>query len=214
MPFDWTAITDRNRADLARLVALLFAMAGMSARYVPLRVSKAVRCGVFALLRPAESALRRLIVIAARGLEVPLRAVRAMPEGGIERGVGARMRAFALFDRRRIVLAGVDERCAGRGPQIRGFDGDYPAAAPRDFTDEVNAAPLARRLARLQRALERLPHEARRLARWRARHPAALKRPMRPGRPPGHRERAADFAQEVLRETQMMALWALEPETA
>lgn len=202
MPFDWTAIIDRNRAELARLLAVLLvsfqALLGG-------QLSRKSYCAVLRQLRPLESALRRLIVIMARGLVVAPRAV-GMPQGALSRGHGAaRGTCFPLFDARRQLGRAA---FAGKGPQIRCFDeGTLPRAAeaaPLDIT------ALQRRLARLQRALGRLPQEAQRLARWRMRHAQSLKRPMRPGRPPGYRDRAGDDpVQDLLHELQGLALWAM-----
>lgn len=204
MAFDWTAIVTRNRADLARLVVMIAAMVGGGGR-----VSRAVWLGVLQMLRPAESALRRLIFIAARGLEVRPGA-RGMPEGGIAPGVGARLRPFALFDARRQVGL---QAFGSAAPRIRSFD--EPPGAAQMAAPDVDAGALLRRLDRMKRALERLPAEAKRLARWRQRHPASVKRPMRPGRPPGFRQDAgSEIAQMMLRDLQELALWADVPEKA
>lgn len=217
MPFDWPAMLTRNRADLARLVMVLFRLAGVIGDQVPVRLSYSVRLAVLRMLRPAEAAMRRLIVVAARGVEVAQPVPRKIPAGGIARGAGERPGVFPLFDPRRAVGVGAaysGGRTRGAGPQIRFLD-EATAPAPQRPVEDVDAAPLLRRLARLERALERLPAEARRLVRWRMRHPAALKRPMRPGRPPGFRAHAGDdFAQEVLRELQLLALFAMTPEKA
>lgn len=214
MPFDWTAIVTRNRADLARLVVVLFRLAGVTADHAPERLSRGVWLSVLRMLRPAEAALRRLIVIAARGLVVALPVKRAMPVGGIARGSGGQFGSFALLDPRRLV--GMDRGgrgLKGPGPQIRSFD-EAVTRSPDSEAEGVVAGPLLRRLARLERALSRLPAEARRLARWRLRHPTDLRRPMRPGRPPGLRSRGNDdLAQEILRELQTLSLWAMNPET-
>ena len=216
MPFDWPTILTRNRADLARLVMVLFGLAGVFGERMP----QETRCAVLRMLRPLEAAMRRLIVIAARGLVMAQALRRAMPEGGILRGDGAGPGAFSLFDRRRRFGLSADRPGDGwgrGGPQIRLLDeaiigpGRRLIAAARD----VDAAPIMRRLARLRRALGRLPQEARRLVRWRMRHAKVLKGPMRPGRPPGFRARAGDDpAQELLRELQLLALFAVNAEKA
>ena len=85
-----------------------------------------------------------------------------------------------------------------------------PAAPPASKKDDtVNAKPLCRRLAAIKFALEDLPREARRLARWQAR-PIAERRPrlstpLRPGRPPGHRERQTHEVDEILKECHWLA---------
>ena len=68
--FDWPGAIDRNCDALLRIVAVLFIYAGLDeggADEVPRRVWRRI----IRLLRPAEAAARRLIVIASRGIEVP-----------------------------------------------------------------------------------------------------------------------------------------------
>ncbi len=70
---DWDEIIERNAERLAAVVTGLFVMAGFGrggTALLPRHVCRAL----LILLRPAESALRRLIIIAARGLVVKLRA--------------------------------------------------------------------------------------------------------------------------------------------
>jgi hypothetical protein len=61
---DWAAQIDRNRLALISIVATLFAMVGLG------RVVTGLRLEILRTLRPAESAVRRLIVMAARGVVV------------------------------------------------------------------------------------------------------------------------------------------------
>jgi hypothetical protein len=67
---DWARAVEINRVALSRIVAELLAMVGLMSTVKMER-----------LLRPAESALRRLIVIAARGLVVQPSPKRPMPKG-------------------------------------------------------------------------------------------------------------------------------------
>ncbi len=76
--------------------------------------------------------------------------------------------------------------------------------------DELDAAPIGRRLRMLKRALDDLDGHAKRFARWRARRDLGLNRsprfnPMRPGRPPGYRKRAFHEVDDVLRECHALA---------
>ena len=95
--------------------------------------------------------------------------------------------------------------------------------------DPVDAARLALRLAALASALDDLPGQARRFARWRARRDAAnsLARqgrhtgragrawPLRPGRPPGSRRKPVHEVHEVLDVVHGLAFWALNsPDTS
>jgi hypothetical protein len=80
---EWDVAIRRNREALLRVVAILFVMAGLredalspSSRSnrppLPRFFIRPVRNSILRMLRPAESALRRLIIIAARGLTVSL----------------------------------------------------------------------------------------------------------------------------------------------
>jgi hypothetical protein len=105
---NWAETIERNCQALARIVAALAAMAGLAER-LPTQVYRTILRG----LRPAESAVRRLIVIAARGLKVDLPPDRPKrqskpdghgPAGKRERKRGGRI-SFQLFDtRKRIPL--------------------------------------------------------------------------------------------------------------
>ena len=89
---DWNAAIEKNREALKRILAALVAMAGLAGggSTLPRHLHRAV----LRLLRPAESAVRRLVIVAARGLVVTLppqrpRWRRAKPKSMILRnGVG------------------------------------------------------------------------------------------------------------------------------
>ena len=98
---DWSRAIDRNCEALSVVLAAIFALVGGRDGAGP--VARRLRNAALLLLRPAESALRRLIVIAAQGLTVRLSPPRACPlerlaaAGGA--GSGSRPSAFPLFDR-------------------------------------------------------------------------------------------------------------------
>ena len=70
---DWHLAIERNGEALRCILAMLVAMAGRGSRtHLPRRVHRAC----LRLLRPAESAARRLIVVAARGVIVTLPPIR------------------------------------------------------------------------------------------------------------------------------------------
>lgn len=72
MGIDWDSIIERNRLGLAAIVAALFAMAGWATPPAPgaAMLPRRLRLAMLSILRPAESAVRRLVIIAARGLAV------------------------------------------------------------------------------------------------------------------------------------------------
>jgi len=156
---------------------------------------------VLSLLRPAEAAARRLIIVAARGIVVALPSARprkprptstilrngigtgiVMPRGfrpvaGLSR-TAPRALALPLFDP--LPRWGESPRPAASGvPRISlpGVIAPFPVTPRRPPApdDPLDATHLALRLKALGAALDDLPRQARRFARWRARADAARK---------------------------------------
>ncbi len=73
----------------------------------------------------------------------------------------------------------------------------------------VSAKRLVRRLAAVVDALQDIPRHAMRLARWEARRKEERRperwSPMRPGRPPGYRQRTIHEVDEILKECHWLA---------
>ena len=98
---DWDLAIKRNSEALNTIVAALFAMLGLAGEATVARIPQTLHSAVLRVLRPAESAVRRLIVIAARGIVLKLAASRPMPAGPIF-GKGRHSRpSFQLFDPRK-----------------------------------------------------------------------------------------------------------------
>ena len=210
---DWPMIVERNRERLLIAIAPLLAVLGFDQRRreeVPRHFHRAL----IALLRPAESAVRRLIIIAAIGIVVKLRigASRAFPAGLAERLKKAleeeRFPAFPLVDPlKRFAPADFGweqewsedwgkEQVVPRISVPGLFDPVFPQAVPIPNRDDpIDTTSLLRRIRSLKEALDNLPRHARRLARWKAkgelpRQPGAPHRPgrlspFRPGLAPG-----------------------------
>jgi hypothetical protein len=230
--FNWAGAIELNREALNRIIAALFVLLGLDGTDTVLRISPKLHRAVLRVLRPAESAVRRLIVIAARGVVVKLAPSRPMPKGHkILKGGPSRLPAFRLFDprksfpelvQRRVKYAKYPPRIHFFGPDSTVDDlwpGRPPVAAPISPPDGlVNAARLARRLNALKSALDDLPRQAKRLANWRLRREAMpspkFRSPLRPGRPPGHRKKPVHEVDEVLTECHGLACWAMEPDTS
>src|SRR3954468_13791918 len=201
---DWAYAIERHRQPLLGIVATLYAMIGLTEGGKVGRLSWPLYRAVLSVLRPAEAAVRRLIVVAARGLVMKPYVPRPAPAGLFISGRGQGLLCFRLFDPR--APQDGTRRCSSGprpAPRIRildvGFDPRVPlfrrpaTAVPgpesqpqRD--DTVSATPLCRRLAAIRRALSDLPRQARRYARWRAK-PVAARHPklgsmLRPGPPP------------------------------
>ena len=219
---DWNLAIDRHRDALVRMVAALLVMAG-GGEAMP----RHVRTGIWRVLRPAESAFRRLVVVVKLVLKIEART--AVARGGpvpvitgTSQGAG-RVPAFALFDARKSFKPRSTWRGRRPQPNIRFFD-DVEVFEPVTVAspdDEVSAAQLMRRLQALQAALGDVPKQARRLARWEAKREAARAEtgkyiaPIRPGKPPGHRDRGRHPVDFVLKDCHALALYALHdpPET-
>ena len=231
---DWDLAIKRNSDVLVEIVADLFAMLGLVALTDTVsRLPWPTYRAVLRILRPAESALRRLIVVAARGLVIAPAASRPRRAGAVKtRKKGTLCAAcFQLFDpHQRIMLP--RRRIPKRpGPRIHMFNADNqlvtiwppprPAAkpAPPPSTDGmVSAARVIRRLEALEAALADLPRQAKRLVRWRMRQETSpnpsFKTPLRSGRPPGYRRRAVHQVDELLSECQWLAHYTATADTS
>ncbi|MEO3998186.1 hypothetical protein [Mesorhizobium sp. CAU 1732] len=237
---DWKAAIETNRQALKRVLVTLVAMAGIvggADRTMP----RVLHRTVLRLLRPAEAAARRLVIVAARGLVVTLTPARlrrpkvpANPQAS-PRKAG---HGFQLFDPlprarrpRRSSRSGVPRIC------FPGLSDPFPIRRPSPPGGPVNAARLELRLTALAFALDDLPRQARRFARWRAARDASAQRmgrdaasaqnighasarnsrrirrvwPLRPGRPPGWQKRPTHDVHDILETVHGLAIWAMEP---
>lgn len=227
---DWDLVIKRKSEALDAVVAGLFAMLELSGEATVSRLPRAVYFAVLRVLRPAESAVRRLIVIAARGLVVKVAPSRPMPKGHtITKGGGNRPPAFRLCDTRkgfpelrepRVKYAKHPPRILFFGPDSRIDDlWARPVAVPPPPSDGmVSAARLNRRLQALKAALDDLPRQAKRLARWRQRREAmpgpVFKSPLRPGPPPGRRKRHIHEIDDILADCHWLAWDAMRTDTS
>lgn len=255
---DWNAAVEKNREALKRIVAMLVAMAGLRGQFtffpqqgrstpslslaekskLSPALTRRLHRAVLKLLRPTEAAVRRLIIVAARGLAVVLPPTRPRkPRPELRRGAGAgvslaqaqslshRLSQLPLLDLLR--LPRVRPRpAAGSVPRISlpGFGEPFRIPPPPSADDPVDATRLVRRLAALTAALDDLPAQAQRFARWRtgaagardARRPRFRRVwPLKPGRPPGWRRKPVHEVHEILNVVHGLAFWALEsPDTS
>jgi hypothetical protein len=224
---DWAGAIERNSEALKGIIAALFAMLGLDDDPTVSRISHPLHRAVLRVLRPAESAVRRLIVIAARGVVVKLAPSRATPAGHrIGKGGGVRT-SFQLFDpRKRVAALRLPPRKIVRNPpRIHFFPYDSLRPVPPPVADPatppdglVSAQCLTRRLQALKLALDDLPRQAKRLARWQLRRKKAPSHkflsPLRPGHPPGHRRKPIYEVDEVLIECDDLAWEAMKPDTS
>ncbi|MBL8895963.1 MAG: hypothetical protein JNJ53_15275, partial [Rhizobiales bacterium] len=238
---------ERWRVPLLGHVMEMFAELGLTEGSTVERVSKPLYRLVLGKLRRAESAVRRLIVVAARTIVLeppPQRTERAKAEisnkdqakaeGEAKAETPVKIRrkrrpSFNLFDPLKRFEKGY--RRPAKRPQVepRAYFLDVPpgpnpifllsrkpkpqARAPvvEEKVDDgmVDATRLIRRLLAVMDALQDIPRQAMRLARWEAR-PKEERRPerwspLRAGKPPGFRERAKHELDEILRECHWLA---------
>jgi len=259
---DWNAAIEKNREALKRILAALVAMAGLA--FPTPTIPRRLRNAVLRLLRPAEAAVRRLVIVAARDIAVPppgprkprpvamepiLRslglavvlspneiAARAAADrrASARAAIGRPVRlAFPLFDPPRRWRARIRTVPAHAAPRILSFDGARPVVVPLPPSpaDLLDATHLGLRLQALASALDDLPGLARRFARWKASHDAAIAEnrassglnnahhassrprrfsPLKLGRPPGLPRRPFHEVHDILSVLHGLAFWALE----
>jgi hypothetical protein len=251
---DWQLAITRNRDALLRIITALVTLAGLTS---PLRgemsraqardgegqpafISRHLHRAILAVLRPAESAVRRLIMIAARGINFGnslLNSANDM-EGKAQwwkelSKLSPKFRApsFRLIDPLKHFKPSAkhadddtnfwttDDESEDETAFIRSIPRiSIPGFADPVFTTKphlpnglINAQHLTRRLLALRYALDNLPNQARRLARWQAKRnflrqkfplrPLRLS-PFRPGLPPGFRARQTHEVDDILKECQ------------
>ncbi len=226
---DWTNVIERNQAALTRIVVMLIAMVEMGTGGMVALLPPSLYRAVSRMLLPTESAVRRLITIAARGLKVKPAFARPMPQGLVIAGKGGGQIPFQLFDTRQRFSRTSQRRFSTKAiPRIHVFADSplIPLFQPRPVEspilpepdDSVDATRLGRRLAAVKMALDNLPQQARRLARWKARRDRMQKptflSPFRPGPPPGHRKEPQEEIDFVLRECHGLARDALNEDTS
>jgi hypothetical protein len=233
-----------NRDALLGIVAWLFSVLGLtegSTRALP-RMPRPLHRALLQVLVPAESALRRLIVLAAQGLTVTLKPASSSrpsppPQRGSSTGTSKGRGSppvFQLLDPQKRVRR--PRRRRRPEPRILFIDHDpricalpewRPKPKPKPEPDGmIDPKRLCRRLEALKRALANIPHQAKRLARWRARQeqkqaatPTATPTtkplsPLREGPPPGYRKRWQHEVDDILAECHDLALLALAPDTS
>ena len=216
------------KSVVAELLAVLALYGGIDARLVP----RAVHTTLLRVLRPAESALRRLIVIAAWGVSAEAVVPRSARKGADKKpraGTRNASASFQLFDPR--MRFNVNRVTYRTKPFRVFFIEPDPPFAPMFIPPSLPPAPpvvpevqqisvlrICRRLKALSAALEDMPQQAKRLARWRFRREnlgrPTFTSPLRPGRPPGHRKVPRYKVDFILDDCDKYAPGALKPDTS
>jgi hypothetical protein len=230
---DWAMAIERNSEALFRVVASLVAMVRVRGGGVAAFLPRDIYSAALILLRPAESAVRRLIIMAARGLVVKFKlgAGRAFPSGLALSRDAERVPAFCLIDPlKRFAPEDFEwgKSTAQVLPRISVpglFDPVFPDQPVLSYDDMIAASALGRRVQALRFALDNLPREARRLARWKARRelerqaekpkPGRLS-PFRPGYAPGYHRHKPQEVDDILSECHHFAreAWEWKPDTS
>lgn len=228
---DWDAAIEKHRDALKSVLAGLLVLAGFVGGR-PATLPRHLHRAVLRLLRPAEAAVRRLVIVAARSIAVRLPPLR--PRGRMRRQPRApAATSFPLFDplsRWGRIRRRPPQTCMPR-IAFPGVTALSPIRRPPMPMDPIDTALLARRLAALGRVLDNLPQQALRFARWqarKARSSSMLRQPgtraatrfrrvwpLRPGPPPGRHpargHRPAHAVHAILTDVHGLALWVLEP---
>ena len=230
---DWNFAIERWRLPLLGVIAELFAEIGLTEGGTIERISKPLHRFILRRLRTAESAVRRLIIAAARDIVVeykPRREGQAKPKAASEGKGQAKQDAkpkskrrrgflFNLFDPLKRIGRRFKKKRRGPEPHVHSIESFLrqrqaavvPAKTEQVAVDDgtVSAKNLVRRLAAVMDAVQDIQRHAMRLARWQAR-PKEQRRPerwgpMRPGRPPGFRQRPIHEVDEILKECHWLA---------
>ena len=237
---DWKRAVESKRGPLVVEVLKLFALIGLSEGAAIERISRPLHRQVLAILRTAESAVRRLIIAAARDIVVeprPPRPARERPKTSGKAKADGEAKAESKQKRKRRPLFSLFDRLKRFGrrfkkprrpePRIRVMDvgpdpripqflrSQAPAPPPAPVVEKkvddgmVSTKNLIRRLWALLDAVQDIPRHALRYAAWQARpyeerHPQR-RSALRPGRPPGFRQRTKYEVDEILKECHWLA---------
>jgi hypothetical protein len=229
---DWNMVIERNSERLFVVVATLVSMVRVHGGGMAAFLPRDIYSAALILLKPAESAVRRLIIIAARGIILKLRlgAARPFPAGLSINSNTDRVPAFCLIDPLKR-FAPEDFEWGKTKQQVIPrisvpglFDPVFPQQPGLDTDDMIAASALGRRVQALRFALDNLPREAKRLARWKARRelerqaekpkPGRLS-PFRPGYAPGYHRSKPQEVDDILSECHHFAREAWDaPDTS
>lgn len=214
---DWELTIEKNRASLLQWVGIMFDMLAHSAAQKTL--PRAVYFSILRLLRPLESATRRLIVLGMRNTKPP-HTIRQQPLpdfAALQRSTANHVPAFKLYDPRKRFDGEHHQPTPQNMPRISvpGICDPKLTAKQVAAADTLPFAPLQKRMAALKAALDDLPKQAKRLARAQAKRATAQpgpKRvpPLRPGAPPGFNRCSKHEPQKLLAECHNLARDALE----
>ena len=235
---DWNLAIQHNQTVLLRNVAWLFTWLKLDVGGSVETMPRLQRLTILFVLRPSESAYRRvlLVTVLVRGIVAPLLRPRAARAEQPERKTSGEKRAlrplpFKLTDTRKYFDLHPDrpKYVQGPGPWVTDLWSDDPIfdrsalyahqermnRPPPSPDDDISAAALCRRMNALMCALKDLDGQALRMAKLQTRieqQPREVGkfplRVLRPGSPPGFRQRPKHEVDAVLAECHRLALMA------
>lgn len=206
---DWPLAIDKNRERLLRIVIALMASLGLVKGGLLTTLPRHFYRKALLILRPAEAAVRRLIMMAAYELvlsQVKLRARRKndtrQNDFSFVASLEQRLPSFNLIE----PLKSFEFE----SPDFSSF-GQTLSGNEENFS-RIAAGQLGSRVLALKNALDTIQSQARRLARWYEARDFALKQnrphrlsPMRPGLPPGYRRKPMHEIEDVLLDCHSLA---------
>jgi hypothetical protein len=213
---DWQLAITRNREALTAIIMALIKSLSLSDGGTLTTLPIHIYCRALAIIRPAESAVRRLIMIAA--LQLGPTKYRARPQQDRHPNFASfgpsnaeRIPAFNLIDPlKSFGEITPDFEVLGTNYHQTLDSHDAPLSTTR-----ICVITLSRRLLALKNALDTLPKQAKRLARWYAARDAALRNlrphrlsPLRPGPPVGLPQSKRSEVRNVLFECHLLAIHA------
>jgi len=230
---DWTLALKRNQDILLRNVAWLFTWLNLEVGGSVETLPRIKQRTILFVLRPSESAYRRLIFVAVfvLGTKAPVLLERMTGSGGSARKAQTGRKArttpppFKLIDPRKNfdLFPNKPKYAKGPGPRVTDLWSDDPIYDRSDLyadqerrarakEESLSAKSLCNRMNALMAALEDLPGQAQRMASLQARMARRSKRTgkpnlslLRPGLPPGFRQRQKHEVDEVLAECHWLA---------
>ena len=201
---NWERVIRFNHEALLTVVMALFATVGIAPGGSVNSLPRKVRSAVLLALRPAEPAARRIIVMVARNMALPEFKPRPAPAASLKRtlrSAGQRVPPFRLIDPRKDFVE--RPRRAKFGPQIMClWDDSMPLIVRRQLVlahaamSRSEPPPLSPDdLVSTQPGKGSIP-------------------PLRPGHPPGYRQRHVHPVDQILKDCHYFAWYRPEtPET-
>jgi hypothetical protein len=209
---DWQLAINRNREALLLIVVALMKSLGLVDGGTLTTLSYCLYRKALLTLRQAESAMRRILVMAAHELSL---------RGYKPRKLRVSTTNFSLLNPRsemQIPTFNLIDPLKIFGHDVPDFNASshsYDENSSTVNNDPVHVASLARRLLALKYALDTIPKQAKRLARWYAQRDLALRQnqphrlsPMRPGPPPALSRAKLSDVGTILTECHSLAIYA------